>query len=607
MQRSEKPQQASQSGSLLVGALLALMVLLIYRPVVGFEFLRFDDDLYVTKNLEVQRGWSPGVVTRAAQANLAGNWQPVTFLSHALDVQFFALEAGRHHLVNALLHAINAVLLFALARRLGLPNVPAFFLAAIFALHPLRVESVAWVAERKDVLSTLFLLLSLLAYCSFARTRNGLLYATLLVCFALGLMSKVMLVTLPFALLVLDWWPLRRAQDWSMRSWTPLVMEKLPLLALSVIFCAVAVVAQRQAGALQDLATIPLAVRLETAVVAYAAYLGKSLWPAALSPFYTHPLAWPWWQVAGSAALLAAVTWAAWTVRRDRPWWLAGWLWYLGTLLPVIGLVQIGDQWMADRYTYIPLWGPLAAVICEGWQFSRRGPRQAAVMFLAGVLATSVLAWRTTLQLPVWKNTASLSAAGLQDGHGHWSMRTNEAIALAEQGRMAEAIAAFESIQRDYPQDAEAANNLGFALLSSGHPDRSLGVFRQAVQLDPANRSARVNLGQSLAATGRADEALAEFEQVMKADPGDPAAFAYAALICAESNPRRALELAATAARLSPRPSLLALDATARAQAALGEQREAAGTWRQAAEVARRSGQSEAAAQFESRARATGF
>ena len=606
-------EQAPRGGArrlcpaLLAGAALVVIVLLVYRSVAGFEFLSFDDDLYVTKNLEVQRGWSEGLAARAWQANLAGNWQPITFLSHALDVQIFGLDAGRHHMVNALLHAVNALLLLLLAHKLGLPVVPSFFLAALFALHPLRIESVAWVAERKDVLSSFFLLLSLFAYAGYARTRSRWLYAALLACFALGLMSKVMLVTLPFALLVLDWWPLRRAGTGSLRPWIPLVVEKLPLFALSAALCVVAVVAQRQAGALQDLATIPPDIRLQTAAVAYAAYLSASLWPTGLSPFYTHPLAWPWWQVAGCALLLAAVTWAAWAVRRDRPWWLVGWLWYLGTLVPVIGLVQIGDQWMADRYTYIPLWGPLAALVCEGWQFSRRGPKTALAMLLVAVLATSVLAWRTTVHLPVWKNSASLSAAGLQDGRGHWSMRTNQAIALAGEGRMAEAIAAFEAIQRDYPRDAETANNLGFALLSSARPDQALAAFRQAVALDPAYHSARVNLGRAFLATGRPDEALAEFEQVMAGDPADPAAYAFAALICAGRHPGRALELAATASRLSPGPNLAAMDATATAQGALGQLREAADTWRQAADFARRSGRPEVASQLESKARATGF
>lgn len=581
---------------------VAVAVAVLYRPVGHFAFLEFDDDLYVTENLAVRRGFEPGVVERAWRTNLAGNWQPVTFLSHALDVALFGLAAGRHHWVNVIWHATNAVLLLALARLLGLPLWPAAFLSLLFALHPLRVESVAWVAERKDVLSTFFFLLTLMAYSLWTRRKSAWLYGAALACFVLGLMSKVMLVTLPFVLLLLDWWPLRRAEDNRAGAWARLVREKWPFFLLSAVFCVVAVAAQQQAGAVRNLEEVSPGVRLQTALVAYVAYLGKSLWPVDLSPFYVHPQTWPAWQVVGASAILVALTAAAWRQRQQRPWWLVGWLWYLGTLVPVIGILQIGDQWMADRYTYLPMIGPLAAVVVQGWQLAKGGRAGALLTAAAGGLAIAMLAAATHRHLPVWRDTASLSAAGMQGGKGHWSMRTNQAIALAQAGRMPEAIAAFDAIWRDHPRDAESANNLGFALLSTGQMPRAVEVLGEAVVLDPHNHAARVNLGQALLATGQSGRALEQFEAVMAADPQDPAAYAYAALATATTAPERALAWAERAQALTPGPNLRALEARGTALAVLGRQDQAAAVWREAAATARQAGQPQVAAQFEQKA-----
>lgn len=584
----------------LLAALLAVagVVALLYYPVGQFQFLEFDDDLYVTENLEVRRGLAPGVWERAWRTNLAGNWQPVTFLSHALDVHVFGLEAGWHHAVNVAWHAANAMLLMLLAVLLGLPLRPAALLALLFALHPLRIESVAWVAERKDVLSTFFFLLTLLAYVLWTRHGRAWLYAVVLLCFGLGLMSKAMLVTLPFVLLVLDWWPLERGN----KGWRRLVWEKWPLFVLTAVICVVALAAQQQAGALRDLGVLPAGVRVQTALVAYAAYLGKSLYPAGLSPFYTHPQGWPIWQVAGAAVLLATITAAVWHVRHTRPWWLAGWLWYLGTLVPVIGLVQIGDQWMADRYTYIPMIGPVAAGVVEAWKVAQRGRTAARLTTAAGLVAVLALASISRSHLPVWRDTASLSAAGVTHQEAHWSMRTNAAIALAQRGELTKAINAFGDIFRDYPRDAESANNLGFALLSAGREDQAVEIFERAVALDPNHLGARVNLGQALLRKGNAASAVAQFARVMENDPRDPSAFAWAALAVANDDPQRALAWAGRASELTPGPNLVALDATGHALSALGRHSQAAVAWREAAMAARRGGQDQLAASFEQKA-----
>ena len=580
----------------------AIAVLMLYCQVGQFSFLEFDDNLYVTENLAVRRGFETGVLERAWRTNLAGNWQPVTFLSHALDVELFGLDAGAHHAVNIGWHTANTILLLLLARLLGLPIWPSTILALLFALHPLRIESVAWVAERKDLLSTFFFLITVIVYTLWTRRKSPWLYGAALGCFALGLMSKVMLVTLPFVLLLLDWWPLQRAADSRAKAWALLVREKWPFFLLTVVFCVVAVIAQQQAGAVRDLGAFPLGVRIEAALVAYVAYLGKSFWPVDLSPFYVHPRSWPAWQVVGAAAILLTLTAAAWRLRKQQPWWLVGWLWYLGTLIPVIGIVQIGDQWMADRYTYIPMIGPVAAAAWQVWRFSKVGRVHAMLATVLALMVVAALALTSHRHLPVWRDTAALSAAGTQDGKAHWSMRTNQAIALAQAGKMPEAIVAFESIWRDHPRDAESANNLGFALLSVGEIPRSVEVLRKAAALDPAYHAARVNLGKAFLQIGRLPEALEQFELVMAADPQDPAAYAYAAVALASQNPERALALAQKAKELTPGPNLIALDAAGIAHAAAGRPVQAAASWQAAAQAARQHGDERTAAQFESKA-----
>ena len=351
---------------------LAAITFFLYSSVSNFELLKLDDVSYVTANLNVQRGFTAATVAEAFSKPVAGNWQPVTVLSHMLDCSLFGVKAGPHHLVNVGFHVINAILLVWLVCRWTGKLLPALLLGALFALHPLRVESVAWISERKDVLSTMFWLLGLGIYTSWVRRRRLGNYLLLTLCLSLGLFSKAMLVTFPFTLLLLDVWPLRRIEfpnrfsdSGFWRSGRQLVREKLPLFAITAAFCLVALTAQRSAGAVAGFDALPLGVRLQTAVVAYVGYLGKFLWPVNLACIYPHPGAWPWWIVLGSCALLLAVTGFSIAMIRTRPWWFFGWFWYLGTLVPVIGLVQIGDQWMADRYTYVPLIGPVLALVWE--------------------------------------------------------------------------------------------------------------------------------------------------------------------------------------------------------------------------------------------------
>jgi len=338
--------------------------LALYNPVNRHPFVNYDDDRYVTENAHVHNGLNWDTLTWAFSAEEQGNWHPLTWLSHALDFQLFHLNATGHHFTSLLIHSANAVLLFLFllyaTGRVG----PSWFVAALFALHPINVESVAWVAERKNVLCTFFFFAALLAYCWYARKPAWRRYLAFAGLFALGLMSKPMVITLPFVLLLLDYWPLGRlkesppsASPIPQASLSKLLVEKLPLLALSAASAAITMQAQRAGGAVRSTAQFSLGVRVENAVVAYATYLWKTIWPAHLAPLYPHPGdSLPVWEVVISALVLLAVTSVVARFRAKR-YLLTGWLWFLGTLVPVIGLVQVGDQAMADRYAYIPLVG----------------------------------------------------------------------------------------------------------------------------------------------------------------------------------------------------------------------------------------------------------
>ena len=363
---------------------LALLTLALYWPVVGHDFVNYDDGLYVTDNPHVQAGLTLDNIAWAFSTGHASNWHPVTWLSHLIDFSCFGWFAGGHHLVNVLFHTANTLLLFLLLRRLTGSLWRCAIVAALFAWHPLHVESVAWVAERKDLLSLFFLLLSLSAYVGYVKQPSPGRYTLTLACFALGLMAKPMIVTLPCLLLLLDWWPLARlrlsatdaGENPSPRShlW-PLVCEKLPFFALAAASCVVTVWTQHQTGALRTFHAVPLSARLANTVTAYACYLWKMIWPADLAVLYPMPSSWPLAMVLGSALALAGLSLFAWRWRTQFPWVVVGWCWFVVTLVPVIGLVQVGEQAMADRYTYLPLIGVFLALTwgVEAATVARRG------------------------------------------------------------------------------------------------------------------------------------------------------------------------------------------------------------------------------------------
>jgi tetratricopeptide (TPR) repeat protein len=499
---------------------LVIIVFAVFAQTVGHGFVNFDDDEYVYQNPVVSRGLSLHGIDWAFTHVHSTNWHPLTTLLHMLDCQLYGMWAGGHHLTSVFLHAACAVLLFLLLLDMTGAFWSSGFVAAVFAIHPLRVESVAWVSELKDVLSGVFFMLTLWAYARYARrpaSRGS--YAIVLLWFVLGLMSKPMLVTTPFVLLLLDYWPLGRFQR---RSQLPgLLREKLPLFALSALSCAATVFAQRQA--IRVIEPFPLSLRVGNALVAYVIYLGKLIWPIRLAVLYPLSLdGSPPWQVFDAILLLAALTAGAWLSRRARPYLLVGWLWYLGMLAPVIGILQVGVQAYADRYTYLPQIGLcLAGTWTAADWAGRRRDRRAALGAVALVILCALLV-TAYHQTTYWRDSETLWTHTIDCTRDNWAARSNLGMALSEQGRMEEAIAQYREALRINPPDADAHTNLGIALAHQGRTGEAMAQYRAALQLAPHYPEAHYDLGLLLRRQGRTDDAIAQYREALQTDL-DPA------------------------------------------------------------------------------------
>jgi protein O-mannosyl-transferase len=520
-------------------ALVVLVTLFVYSPVRQHGFVVLDDRDYVVDNRVVQAGLTWAGVRWAFTTTHASNWHPATWLTHMIDVELFGPGPAGPHVVNVLLHLANTILLFAVLRLMTSAPRPSAFVAALFALHPLRVESVAWIAERKDVLSGLFFLLTLWAYAKYACSCRGYeaesvlsprrlhvsaWYLAALVLFALGLMSKPMLVTLPCVLLLLDIWPLRRTPAHAFIPSRALVLEKLPFFALSAASCVVTVIAQRQGGAVQSLETFTLTQRIANALVSYARYLEKTFWPAELAVFYPHSGAWPVTALASAALLLIAVSVVALWWARKLPFAAVGWLWFCGMLVPTIGLVQVGGQSMADRYTYLPSIGLLIAFVWVTRELVRRRRLSRVVVGCAAAAAAVLLAGCalvTRRQLEHWRNDESLFRRTLAVTEKNFVAHHSLGFAYFHSGRTPEAIAELTRSLELRPDFADAHNMLGTVLLSTGSVDQGLAHFREAVSLRPGFGLARYNLGTALQQTGRATEAVVELKSAADARPHD--------------------------------------------------------------------------------------
>ncbi|HSA11919.1 MAG TPA: tetratricopeptide repeat protein [Candidatus Paceibacterota bacterium] len=580
---------------------LAAAIVAVYWPVSRHAFINYDDLSYVTENQHVSKGLSWAGVNWAF-GRLHGErtyWHPLTWISHMVDCQVFGLKPAGHHLMNVLFHLLNTTLLFLVFLRMTGAFWRCAVLAGLFALHPLQVDTVAWVAERKNLLATLFGLLAIWAYAAYVtRSRNqgqksppnpksdarnsefkaqglrfspgpstsylpfSILYLLSLCLFALSLMSKPMLVALPFALLLLDYWPLnRRGFPNFQHAQVPLprapirrlVLEKLPFLLLAAASCVITVQAHRGLGMLDPGSGPSLGFRLENALVSYARYLGNALWPAKLAVFYPFPAAWPLWTVAASGLLLLALTALVVRTARSRPYLFVGWFWFTGLLVPTIGLIQAGAQALADRFAYLPLVGLFLGLVWTAAEWSRRGPRPARMLAFGAVILLLLSAGLSRRQLAHWQNTETLFRHALAVTKDNFLAHGKLGEELAASGRLSEAEAQFAEAVKINPGYLPVLNSLASRLSTNTTSEASLRLYQQAVRSRPQDATAHYNLAVALTDQQRVTEAMAEYSEALRLDPNlAPAHNNLSSLFLAQGNPAAALPHALAALRLKP-------------------------------------------------------
>lgn len=515
-------------------AFLALATAAIYAPVVRHEFIDYDDDVYVFNNPHVSAGLRWQTIRWAFTTDAAGNWHPLTWISHAADCQLYGLDhPGGHHATSLLLHALNVALVFIFLSWVTGAKGRSFVVAALFALHPFNVESVAWVAERKNVLCTLFFMLALLAYAWYAQKPGVKRYLCVGALFVFGLLSKPMVITLPLVLLLLDFWPLGRVQNWSQPSATfsaarapfhRLLLEKSPLLVLSGASAVITMVAQRRGNSIVSFSDSPLPWRLENAVWAYSTYLWKAFFPQGLAPFYP-TMALPFWQVILAASALSAVVLLVWRFRSSCPYLMIGCLWFLGTLVPVIGIVQIGGQSMADRYAYIPLIGIFVAVVWGTFAAARSMRIDTRWLATAAAVVLTALALASWRQVSYWKDSVVLWTHALRVTVTNFVAEEDLAVGLANKGRGDEALPHFVIAKDIRPTDPTALLNIGINLEEHGRHQEAIQQFETVIRTnrDPDHLSeAHRRLGVICAQLGDRARARANFLQVYQLSPEDP-------------------------------------------------------------------------------------
>lgn len=582
---------------------LAALVLCVYAPVRHFPFVVYDDHAFVSENPTVLGGLSAAGVARAFTQSAQGNYVPLAWLSHMLDVELFGLDAGAHHAVNLLLHLASTLLLFEVLRRASAGTWPSAFTAALFGVHPTHVESVAWVAERRDVLSGLFFVLCLGAYTGWTRAGGARRYALLLLCFTLGLLAKPMLVTLPCLLLLLDLWPLRRTQ----RGAAALVLEKLPLLLPAAVVSGLALATQQ--GAMPSLAELPLATRLANAALAYAAYLRDALWPLHLAVFHPLDLDPPAGRAVAAALLFAALSAAALLCWRRRPWITVGWLWFAGMLVPVIGLVQVGSQSMADRYVYLPGIGLSLAVSWSAAEAVERWPRARPLLAAAGLAGLAACLYLGRAQVDTWRDSVALFEHARAVTGPNAVVELNLAEAYDEAGDAERALAHYEQALHWYPGARGAHARMGALLVRRGEPERGTRHLLLAMRLDPLDPAPRVELATLLLRSGKLEPATLQLERALELDPDDATArYHLAELRALAGQGEQAAQLFSAALRARPpaedapvadkHPAVLAALAEGCAEAG---RLEAAERWStRALTLARLAGQPELVARLES-------
>jgi tetratricopeptide (TPR) repeat protein len=504
--------------SALLPALLFFLVLGTFLPSLRNGFVNLDDQSYVTDNPHVRQGLTRQSLKWIWGDTDSSNWHPLTWVSHMLDSQVFGVNPAGHHATSVLLHAVNAALLFLLLRKMTGALWHSFAVAALFGLHP------SWISERKDVLSAFFWILTMWAYVRYARDVKSrisnfkLSYLLSLVFFVLGLLSKPMLVTLPFALLLLDYWPLRR---WPQTPVKRLLLEKMPFLLLAAASCVVTFQMQQRDNSVTPADTLRLSARLANAVVSYARYLGMTAWPVDLCVMYPHPGYWPAETVAGAALLLAAVTgWVLWR-KGSMPYLAVGWFWFLGTLVPAIGVVQVGRQALADRYTYIPSIGLWMAVVWAAARLMEHWRHREAIAraVLAGAIVTCVAL--TVHQIGYWQDTKTLFEHAINVTRRNWIATSSLADEFQHEGRVNDAVEMYQQTLKINPYHGDVWLKLGNIMLAQRRFDEAQADFQKAVELDPADIYAHRGLGSVFQDTGRFDEAIEQFNQVLRFKPDD--------------------------------------------------------------------------------------
>jgi tetratricopeptide (TPR) repeat protein len=524
----------------LICLVLAVSILAVYWQVTDHEFIDYDDNVYITENPHVQSGLTSKSVVWAFTTTRGGNWHPLTWLSHMIDYRLFGLNPRGHHLTSVFLHITNSILLFLALRWATSIIWPSAIVACLFAIHPLHVESVAWVAERKDLLSTFFWLLTMLAYINYTKGPKRRTYLLVLLPFTLGLAAKPMLVTLPFVLLLLDYWPLNRFQlgrdygsmkNKSARFLEPrtkklppsrLIAEKLPMFMLSGIFAVIALWAQEKAGALSGLEIVPFKWRIANALVSYVSYMGKMIWPRDLAVFYPHPQnSLPTWQVGLAGLFLLIVSAVVVRLAARYKYGLVGWLWYLGTLVPVIGLVQVGEQAMADRYTYVPLIG-LYIIIAWGLaDLGEESRRRRTLLIVSVTSLLIVLALCSWQQARLWRNSICLFEHTLKVTTNNYVAHYTLGNALALQGNLAGAMAQYKEALRIRPDHAEVHNNFGNALALQGNLAGAVGHYKESLRIIPSQGKTHRNLGVALDRQGKHEEAIRHYKEALRINPRD--------------------------------------------------------------------------------------
>ena len=531
---------------------LAALSWLVFGQTLWHDFVNYDDPRYVYENTNITEGLSISGIVWAFTHIHSMNWHPLTTISHMLDCQLYGLKAGWHHCTNVLLHSIAVMLLFVGLLQMTGAFWRSAFVAAVFAIHPLRVESVAWIAERKDVLSGVFFMLTLLAYLYYVRLPRTGRYLMVVFVFACGLMSKPMLVTLPFVLLLLDYWPLDRIRGQVSKR----VLEKIPLIALSAVSSIATLVAQK--GAVGYTEELPVLERFNNAVLSYVLYIWQMLSPVNLAVFYPHPEnRLPLWQISSSFLLLICVTAVAIALRKKRPYLITGWLWYLGTLVPVIGLVQVGWQGRADRYTYLPQIGLYIAVTWALTDLTISWRHQRTILSAAALLTIGLLSWGAWVQTSYWRDSETLFKHALAVTTNNDVAENNLGIVFLQKGQLDEAISLLKSAVDLRPDNSPAHENLAKALLQKGQVADALVHYRKLLELQPDNMEVHNIVGTVLVQQGQIREGVEEWQKVLEIQPDNGNALNNLGWVLATApedslrDGSRAVQLAQQAVRIS--------------------------------------------------------